>query len=91
LAYRHINLVDVRAFFPIDLYSYIMVIEKVSYLRIFKRFMGHDMTPMAGGIPDGKKDRFVFPDRFLESLISPGIPLDWIFSMLKQIRTFLIL
>jgi hypothetical protein len=90
LAHGHINLVNVRTFFSIDLYSYVILIEKVSYLRIFKRFMGHDMAPMAGGIPDGKKNRLVFIVSFLESLVSPRIPVYRILCMLKKIRTFVL-
>jgi len=52
--------------------------------------MGHDMAPMAGGIPDGKKNRFVFIISFLESLISPRIPVYRILCVLKKIRTFVL-
>jgi hypothetical protein len=52
--------------------------------------MGHDMAPMAGGIPDGKKNRLVFIVSFLESLVSPRIPVYRILCMLKKIRTFVL-
>jgi hypothetical protein len=65
-----------------------MLIKKSSNLSIFKRFMGHDMAPMASGIPDGKKNRLIFLFSFLESLISPRIPVYRILCVLKEIRTF---
>jgi hypothetical protein len=50
--------------------------------------MGHDMAPMAGGISDRKKNRLFFIFSFLESLISPRIPVYRIVGMLKKIRAF---
>jgi len=46
------------------------------------------MAPMAGGIPDGKKNRLVFIVSFLERLVSPRIPVYRILCMLEKIRTF---
>jgi len=52
--------------------------------------MGHDMAPMAGGIPDGKKNRLIFLFSFLESLLPPGIPVYRILGMLQKVRTFVL-
>lgn len=43
---------------------------------------------MAGEVTDGKKDRLVFPARFLEGLLAPRIPIDWIVRVQEEIGTF---
>jgi hypothetical protein len=48
------------------------------------------MAPVAGGITDAQKDGLILPLRFFKSLIAPGIPVDGIAGMLKEIRAFLI-
>jgi hypothetical protein len=40
------------------------------------------MTPMAGGISNGKKNRFVFFLGLLKSLLSPRIPIHRIVGVL---------
>ena len=52
--------------------------------------MGHNMAPVAGGIPDGKKDWFVFIFCPGKGLLTPGIPLYRVKGMLQQIGTLLI-
>ena len=57
--------------------------------RILKRFMGHDMAPVAGGIPDGEEDGFMFFCCAAEGLISPRVPVHGIMGMLLQVRALL--
>ncbi len=62
-----------------------MFIEKIRHLFILKGFVGHNMTPMTGSVTNGKKNGLVLISRFLKGLISPGIPVNGIFSMLQQV------
>jgi hypothetical protein len=48
------------------------------------------MAPVAGRVPDREKDRFVFSPSFLEGLITPREPVDWIVSVLEKIGTLLV-
>jgi hypothetical protein len=43
------------------------------------------MTPMASGISYRQKDRLVFSDSFLKSLITPRIPIYRVIGVLKKI------
>lgn len=52
--------------------------------------MLHHMTPVAGGISDGKKDRFVESTSEFECFRSPRMPIHGIVGMLQQIRALLI-
>jgi hypothetical protein len=46
------------------------------------------MTPVAGGITNGKKDRFVLLAGKVKCLFRPGVPVDRVMGMLQKIRTF---
>ena len=46
------------------------------------------MAPVAGGVTDAEKDRFVFGARFLERLGAPGKPVHGIVGVLKQVGRF---
>ena len=43
------------------------------------------MAPVAGGVADGKEDRFVFLLCYGEWLWSPGIPVDRVGCMLLKV------
>jgi hypothetical protein len=49
--------------------------------------MLHDMTPVASGIPDGKKNGFVLLLSSAQSFLAPGIPVHRIIGMLEEIGT----
>jgi len=51
--------------------------------------MGHHVTPMAGGITNREKDRLVFAARLGKRFFAPGIPIDRIMRVLKQVRGLL--
>src|SRR5690606_9916864 len=46
------------------------------------------MTPVAGGIADGQKDRLVLPLRLFKGLLAPGIPIHRIVGVLQEIWGF---
>jgi hypothetical protein len=48
------------------------------------------VTPVAGGVSDGEKDRLVFGARSGERLIVPGKPVDGILRVLEKVRTALL-
>ena len=52
LTHGHIHRVDIRALLPVHLDADELPVEQVSHLPVLKGFMGHHMTPVAGGIPD---------------------------------------
>src|SRR5438270_5649978 len=43
--------VDVRALFAINLYTDIKVVHQRCGFGVFEALMGHDMAPVAGGVP----------------------------------------
>jgi len=45
---------------------------------------------MTGGIADAEEYRFVFLFSVLKSLLAPGIPVNWIVGVLKQVGGFFI-
>ena len=51
LANRHINRINVRTFLTVNLDADIFL-QQPGDLGVLKRFMGHHMAPMAGGITD---------------------------------------
>ena len=57
---------------------------------IFKGFFFHNMAPVAGGITDGQKDRFVLLAGKLKCFFRPGVPVDRVMGMLQKIGAFFI-
>ncbi len=47
--------------------------------------MGHHMAPVAGGVTDAEQDRLALSFRKGEGLRAPGLPVDGIVGMLKEI------
>ncbi len=83
----HVNLIDVGALFAVDLDADEVVVELLGDLRVLEAFMLHDVAPMARRIADGEKYR---PIEFLcrrEGFRAPGVPIDRIVLMLKEVRT----
>src|SRR5262249_19004420 len=64
-------------------------IEHVRNRGILKRFVCHDVTPVARRIADGEKDRLLLAPRFLKGLIAPRMPIDGVAGVLQQIGTAL--
>ena len=86
---RHAEPVHVRTFFAVHLHVYKVFIEQLGGLRILEGLPGHDVTPVAGRIPNGDKDWFVLPSRPVERLFSPRIPIHRIVPMLQKIGRLL--
>jgi hypothetical protein len=52
--------------------------------------VGHDVTPVAGGITNRKKDRFVFLAGFGKRFFTPRVPIDRIMRVLKKVGRLLV-
>jgi hypothetical protein len=52
--------------------------------------MGHDVAPVAGRIPYGEKNGFIFCTRFIECLSAPWVPVNVIVGVLEKIWALLI-
>ena len=81
----HILVINVRTLLTINFDRYKVPIEHFSNLPVLEGLMGHDMAPVAGGIADGEKYRFVLLNCFIKGFGAPGIPGDRVFRMLEQI------
>ena len=85
LTHGHVDLVDIGTLFAIHLDGDETVVERCRYGVIFERLVCHDVAPMAGGIADGQKNRLILATRFVESRISPRIPVHRVVGMLQKI------
>ena len=83
----HINFVDVGSLFAIDLDVDEQPVHQGRDLGMLERLPLHDMAPVAGGVPYGEQDRFIFSTCPGERLIAPRIPVDRVVGMLQQVRT----
>ena len=86
---RHIYVVDVRAFLAVDLDADEMFVQEGGHLLILERFVFHDMAPVASGVPDRQKNRFVQFGSLGEGFFSPRTPVDRVAGMLEQVGTAL--
>ncbi len=84
---RHIDLVDVRTLFAVDLDVHEKLVHDRRGCGILETFMSHYMAPMAGCIADGEKDGLVGSLGFRERRRGPGTPMDRIVLVLEEIRT----
>ena len=86
----HINLIEIRALFPVDFNIDEQLVHQARDLFVLERLALHHMTPVTGGIADAQQDRFVFRLGLLERLLTPAIPIHRIMRVLQQIRTGLV-
>src|SRR5947209_6012788 len=66
-----------------------MLIQQPRRLLIFKRFVLHDVAPVAGGITDREKDWLLLAARFFKRLGTPWKPIHGIVLVLQEVRRFL--
>ena len=86
---HHVDAIDVGTLFAIDFDRHEMLVEHRRDCVGLERFVLHHVTPVAGGVSDGEKDRLVFGPRPGERLVVPGEPVDGILRVLQQIRAAL--
>src|SRR5262249_33887559 len=83
----HVDLVDVGTLFAIDFDIHEITVHELSNGGVLKRFVLHDVAPVAGRVTDAQKDWAVFAVSPFERLRTPGIPIDGIVCVLQKIRT----
>ena len=81
----HVRLIQVGALFPVQLDVDEMLVHDGGDGRVFKRLVGHDVAPVAGGVADAQKDGLVFPAGPFQGLRPPGVPIHRIVGMLLEI------
>ena len=81
----HVDLVEIRPLFAIDLDGNEVAIHQRGGLRIFEGLAGHHVTPVAGAVADAQQDRLVFGAGALQCLRTPGIPVDRVVGVLEQV------
>lgn len=86
----HVDLVNVRPFFPIDLDIDVVGIHQVGNVGIFEAFVRHDVAPVTGGVANGKQNGFARIARLRQRKFSPWPPVHWIASVLPEIGTGLV-
>jgi hypothetical protein len=83
LAHRHVYAVYIRPLFAVNLYRDKIPVEYLCDFLVLEAFTLHDMTPVAGGIADGKEDGLVLRFGFFKGFVTPGIPVDRIICVLQ--------
>ena len=78
----HVHRVDVRPLLAVDLDRDEALVHQRSGLLVLERLVRHDVTPVAGRVAHGEKDRSVFFTRARECLFSPRIPVHGLVGVL---------
>ncbi len=91
LTYVHIDRIDVGELLTVHLDGDECLIHETGDFFILKAFVRHDMTPVAGGIPDGEKNGFVLFSCRRKGLVVPGKPCNRVVCMLEKVGADLIL
>jgi hypothetical protein len=81
----HVHVVDVRALLPVDLHVDEPLVHEPCDVRVLERLPFHHVAPVAGGVADGQEDGTVLASRPREGLLSPGVPVDRVVGVLKQV------
>ena len=80
-----VNAVDVGTLFAVDFDTNEMLIEVVGYFGVGKRLAIHHVTPVASRVADREKDRGVRLSSQGDRLRPPGVPVDGVVRMLKEV------
>ena len=86
----HVDPVDIRALFAVDLDADEILVHHRRHVVVLERLAFHHVAPMAGRVADGQEDRLVLLARLGERLLAPRIPVHGIVRVLQQIRTRLV-
>ncbi len=90
LAGRHVNGIDVGPLLPVHLDADEGRVQMAGRLLVLEGFLLHHVAPVAGGIPDGEKDRLVLGFGRGEALLVPGRPVHGVVGMLEEIGVFFV-
>jgi hypothetical protein len=86
LAGGHVDIVDVRALFPVDLDRDEVAVHQGGDPCVLERLPLHDVAPVAGRVADREKDGPPLAAGHVEGLVSPGIPVHGVVLVLKEVR-----
>jgi hypothetical protein len=86
----HVDLIDIGTFFTVDFNTDKVLVHEAGDVLILERFVFHDMTPVAGGVANTDKKRFVLSLCLFKGLLTPGIPVDRVIGVLLQIEAFFV-
>ena len=81
----HVDIVDIGAFFAVDLDVDEERVHHLGGRGVFKAFMRHDVAPVAGAVTDAEQDGFVLRARHTEGFLAPGVPVDRVIGMLQEV------
>ena len=82
---RHVDAVDVGPLLAIDLDRDEVAVQPPGNLLVHERLVLHDVAPVARGVADREEDGLVVLPRAREGVVAPGIPVDRICRVLKQV------
>ena len=83
LGRRHIDLIDIRSFFPVDFDRDEPVIQHPGRLFVFEAFVCQNMAPMTGRITDRQENRFVCRTGSGKRFFPPWIPINRVGGVLE--------
>ena len=87
---RHVHVVHVGAFFPIDLDADEVLVEQLGHVRVRERLAFHDVAPVARRVADGQEDELLFLPGFVEGFLTPRVPVHGVVGVLEQVRAALL-
>ncbi len=85
LADAHVDPVHVGPLLAVDLDADEGLVHEPGHLGILEGLVGHDVAPVARGVPDGEEDRLVFRPGTLKGLVGPGVPVHGVVGVLEKI------
>jgi hypothetical protein len=86
----HIDRIQVRPLFSIDLDIDEVFVHQPGDFFILERLVFHDVAPVARRVADAEQNGFVFFPCSMQRLLAPGIPLDRVVGVLQQVGTGLV-
>ncbi len=81
----HVNAIDIRAFFAVDLDVDEARVHEGRDFFVLKGFPFHHVAPVAGRIADREKDWFPFLARLGERFFAPRVPIDRVMRVLEKV------
>jgi len=81
----HVEGVDVRPLLAVDLDADVVLVHERRRLVVLERLVLHHVAPVAGRIADGEEHGLVLGARLGEGLLAPGVPVDRVVGVLKEV------
>ena len=81
----HIDAVDIGALLAINLDVHEVLVHEPGDLVRLERLVRHHVAPVAGAVTHREEDRLLLGAGLLEGLVAPGIPVDGVVGVLKEV------